>query len=110
MRSYSGPYFPTFGLIQSISPYSVRIRESTDQNNSEYGHFSRSAELNCKKLCNKLETVTNCSIALISSFITVAAVAISFICREEGKVKAITSITNTGHQGIVVDLITTFEL
>ena len=29
MRSYSGPY-------------SVRMRENTDQNNSEYGHFSRS--------------------------------------------------------------------
>ena len=26
----------------SISPYSVRIRENTDQNNSEYGHFSHS--------------------------------------------------------------------
>ena len=26
IRSYSGPYFPTFGL-------------KTDKNNSEYGHF-----------------------------------------------------------------------
>ena len=26
-----------------ISPFSVRIRENTDQNNSEYGHFSRKA-------------------------------------------------------------------
>ena len=34
--SYSGPHFPAFG--QSISPYSVRMRENTDQNNSEYGH------------------------------------------------------------------------
>ena len=25
-----------------ISPYSVRIRENADQNNSEHGHFSRS--------------------------------------------------------------------
>ena len=32
IRSYSGPYFPAFGL-------------NTDQNNSEYGHFSRSAML-----------------------------------------------------------------
>ena len=32
-RSYSGP---------SISPYSIRMRENTDQNNSEYGHFLRS--------------------------------------------------------------------
>ena len=27
---------------RSISPYSVRMWENTDQNNSEYGHFSRS--------------------------------------------------------------------
>ena len=27
-----------------ISPYSVRMRENVDQNNSEYGHFSHSAE------------------------------------------------------------------
>ena len=33
IRSYSGPYFFAFGL-------------NTDQNNSEYGHFSRSAKLN----------------------------------------------------------------
>ena len=45
IRSYSGPYFPAFGLnsdIRSISPYSGRMWENTDQNNSEYGHFSRS--------------------------------------------------------------------
>ena len=28
--------------LVSISPYSVRMRENTDQNNSEYGHFLRS--------------------------------------------------------------------
>ena len=32
-----------YGEIRSISPYSVRVRENTDQKNSEYGHFSRSA-------------------------------------------------------------------
>ena len=31
-----------YGEIQSISPYSVRMRENTDQNNSEYGLFLRS--------------------------------------------------------------------
>ena len=31
IRSYSGPHFSVFGL-----------RENADQNNSEYGHFSRS--------------------------------------------------------------------
>ena len=30
-----------YGEMRSISPYSVRIRENTDQKNSEYGHFSR---------------------------------------------------------------------
>ena len=28
------------GEMRSISPYSVRMRENTDQKNSEYGHFS----------------------------------------------------------------------
>ena len=28
-----------YGDIWSISPYSVQMRENTDQNNSEYGHF-----------------------------------------------------------------------
>ena len=44
MRSYSCPYFPAldeYGEICNISPYSVRIRENAEQNNSEYGHFSR---------------------------------------------------------------------
>ena len=29
IRSFSGPYFPAFGL--NISPYSVRMRENTEQ-------------------------------------------------------------------------------
>ena len=28
-----------YGEIRSISPYSVRMWENTDQKNSEYGHF-----------------------------------------------------------------------
>ena len=32
-----------YGEIRSISPYSVRMRENRDQENSEYGHFSSSA-------------------------------------------------------------------
>ena len=32
-----------YGEIHRISPYSVRMRENTDQNNSEYVHFLRSA-------------------------------------------------------------------
>ena len=30
--------------IRSISPYSVQMRENMDQNNSEYGHFSRNGK------------------------------------------------------------------
>ena len=33
-----------YGEICSISPYSVKMRENADQNNSEYGHFSCSNE------------------------------------------------------------------
>ena len=39
IRSYSGPYFLALGL------YSVRMREKTDQNNSEYRQFLRSGYL-----------------------------------------------------------------
>ena len=45
IRSYSVPYFPAFGL--NTEKCSVRIRENTDQNNSEYGQFSRSDYNNC---------------------------------------------------------------
>ena len=34
-----------YGKILCISPYSVRMRENADQNNSKYGHFSRSVAL-----------------------------------------------------------------
>ena len=33
----AGKYGP-----ESLCPYSVQMRENTDQKNSEYGHFSRS--------------------------------------------------------------------
>ena len=43
---YSELFWSAFSRIQSeygeilrISPYSVRMRENADQNNSEYGHF-----------------------------------------------------------------------
>ena len=45
---YSELFWPAFSCIRTeygeilrISPYSVRMRENTDQNNSEYGHFLR---------------------------------------------------------------------
>ena len=40
IRSFSGPYFPTFGI--NTERYSVKMRENKDQNNSQYGHFLRS--------------------------------------------------------------------
>ena len=38
--SYSCPHFSAFGL--RISPYSVRMWENVDQNNSKYIHFLHS--------------------------------------------------------------------
>ena len=50
---YSEFFWPAFSRIwteyeeiRSISPYSVQMRENTDQKNSEYGHFSRSVPSN----------------------------------------------------------------
>ena len=42
--SFSGPYFPTFGVNTERFVFSVfsPMRGNTDQKNSEYGHFSRS--------------------------------------------------------------------
>ena len=54
IRSFSGPYFPRnrteYEEITSISPYSVRIRENTDQKNSEYGQFLHSEDRNVQAL------------------------------------------------------------
>ena len=50
IRSFSGPYFAAFGLnTESISPYSVGMRENADQKNPEYGYFSRSVFHDCSK-------------------------------------------------------------
>ena len=46
IRSFSGPYFPAFGLNTerySVSLPSVPMQENTDQKNSEHEHFLRSA-------------------------------------------------------------------
>ena len=40
-----------YGELLHISPHSVRMRENTDQNNSEYGHFSRRDSYELKQLC-----------------------------------------------------------
>ena len=43
IRGYSGPHFLAFEYeeIRSISPHLIRMQGDKDQNNSEYGHFSR---------------------------------------------------------------------
>ena len=47
--SYSEFFSSAFSRIRTeyrevfrISPYSIQMRENVDQNNSKYGHFSRS--------------------------------------------------------------------
>ena len=47
-----------YGEIWSISPYSVQMRENSDQNNSEYGRFSRS-EKHRKDKCFSLQMIRN---------------------------------------------------
>ena len=45
---YSELFWSVFSRIRTeyrISPYSARMRENTDQNNSKYGHFLRSVSL-----------------------------------------------------------------
>ena len=52
IRSYSGPYFPAFGLNTDRSGLSLRIQsecsKNKDQVNFEYGHFSCSESLQRK--------------------------------------------------------------
>ena len=48
-----------YGEILCISPYSVRMSENTDQNNSEYKHFSRSGHTQrCVSSKNTRKTFT----------------------------------------------------
>ena len=47
IRSFSGPHFSAFELnTERYYPYSIRMRENTDQKNSEYRHFLRSVYFN----------------------------------------------------------------
>ena len=43
-----------------MSPYSVRMRENTDQNNSEYGYFSRS-----EYYVYKFDSVASCYLQIL---------------------------------------------
>ena len=42
---------------RSISPYSVQMRENTDQNNSEYGLFSRSVSHSAIDEATPIQTI-----------------------------------------------------
>ena len=53
VQSYSGPYFPAFGL-------------NTDQNNSEYGHFSRREKSKQKYHMEWLNWVTMANVMLLT--------------------------------------------
>ena len=46
-----------YAEILRTSPYSVRMRENTDQNNSEYGHFSRSVHYQSELKINQNKEV-----------------------------------------------------
>ena len=65
IRRYSGPHFPTFGL-NSISLYSIRMRENADQNNSKYGHFLR-GDLMC--VVNEIPRLASEFLELMTMFL-----------------------------------------
>ena len=53
--------FPHSDWIRSISPYSVRMRENMDRNNSEYGHSLCSdvvADKQIQKLCGEIANLS----------------------------------------------------
>ena len=54
------PYWELFSAVFSRirTEYSVRMWENTDQNNSEYGHFSRSVKLYQEKMMRWLTYLT----------------------------------------------------
>ena len=62
IRLYLIQIYPIYQLF--ISPYSVRMRENADQNNSEYGHFLRSECKFSQNLLFMLVTSIPCSEAV----------------------------------------------
>ena len=56
---YSKLFWSLYSRILRICPYVVRTQENTDQNNSEYGHFSDSVIKStlCKYCSVKFESV-----------------------------------------------------
>ena len=62
IRSYSSPYFPT----RRLDTYSVALRENTDQNNSDYGHFLRSTWRKQQWYCRIIRIIMLQLIVIIS--------------------------------------------
>ena len=58
-----------YGEVRSISLHSVRVRENTDQKNSEYGQFSRSRMVNF--VINYVECHTDISVNMEGSITTI---------------------------------------
>ena len=56
---FSGPYFPAFGLICRISPYSVRMRENTNQKKLRiWTLFMQWNVLSCYQIAGLQETIS----------------------------------------------------
>ena len=88
--SYSGPHFPTFGL-----PYSVRLRENADQNNSEYGHFSRGKPIH-------LEIWIKQSITSFNEWFTLEAL--------KWKLEVTLEVTGLAYSQVIIILFSIFEI
>ena len=74
----SGPYFLYSTWIPRFKfPYSVRIQENTDQKQPEFGHFSRSARIDCgfKSMwfsCNWIaQTIWECQMSISIKYLHV---------------------------------------
>ena len=81
--SFSGPYFPTFGLNTerySVSPYSIQMQGNTDQKNSEYGHFSCSTCLHKANHFDLPDWHLTHILDLTDNFFGNYVVTIKFIC------------------------------
>ena len=67
---YSELFWFVFFRIQSISQYSVRMRENTDQNNSEYRHFLRSVMIMTMFLKEGKFLLENINNQIFTNFVT----------------------------------------
>ena len=73
-----------YGEIRSISPYSVRIRENTDEENSQYGHHLCSA-FHCFKSHKKTKTKKIDEAILSQSLNWVFQILRTFYFQDDGR-------------------------